>query len=244
MLAIRGEQLTKYYRNRKVLDVSRLNIVSGTITAIVGPNGAGKSTLLRLLSLVEPPTSGKLEIFGSQPKKQKDRLHFRRQMAIVFQQPLLFSGTVEQNLTLGLSWRRIPFKIISERVNEALDWFLIRDLRKAKVSDLSQGQLQRVSLARALTLRPRILFLDEPFSNLDNLIKDKLFLLLPKLLKRYKITTVYVSHDLEEVSYFADQVLGLAKGRLKSNDSQGNLWSSQGAKVNGAKDVWSTSNFG
>ena len=133
--------------------------------AILGPNGAGKTTLFRLLALLERPDAGWMAYFGRRVGIRD--LAARRRTAAVFQRPLLFQGTVTENVGFGLRFRRLSRKEVRAKVRATLDLMGISGLADADMRTLSGGEMQRVALARALVLEPEILFLDEPTSNLD-----------------------------------------------------------------------------
>ena len=147
---------------RDVLNVNSLDIKRGETLAIVGPNGAGKSTLLLALARLLPTARGEI-LFNSKPLKQWDELEYRRKISFVFQSPLLLDMTVEQNIALGLKFRGVSKEETHERVGRRIKQLGIELLSKRRASQLSGGEAQRVSLARAFVLEPELLLLDEPF---------------------------------------------------------------------------------
>ena len=148
---------------RDVLKIDSLNIEHGETLAVVGPNGAGKSTLLLALARLLKPSDGGVIFNGSQVARLDD-LEYRRKISFVFQDPLLLDMTVEQNIALGLKFRDTPKEEIHARVWKWIRQLGIETLAKRRASQLSGGEAQRVSLARAFVLEPELLLLDEPFA--------------------------------------------------------------------------------
>ena len=211
-LALEAWQLAKSYAGRKVIDVEHLAIEEGRVLAVLGPNGAGKSTLFRLLSLIEAPDSGRIEHFG-RPVKSGD-LGARRRTATVFQRPLLMQGSVRENVAFGLKLRRVARADRREKVAQALDLMGIAAFADADVKTLSGGELQRVSIARALVLEPEILFLDEPTSNLDGGVRRRFREDLREVVGRLGVTVVLITHDQNEALSLAHRVAVLREGRV------------------------------
>lgn len=208
------KNLTLRRNGMDILDVKELSIHKGELFVIIGPNGAGKSTLLRLLDLIERPTSGEIIIGGKKIDNSSDKLAFRRKMAMVFQDSLLFSTSVSENVAYGLKVRKRPRAEIAEKVNSILTELNVPHLANRKSSELSGGEAQRVSLARALVLEPEIFFLDEPFTSLDPPTREKLRIDLENLIRREKLTTVYVTHDRTEALMLADRMAVMIEGRV------------------------------
>ena len=213
-LELRG--LTKRYpgADRDALRNVSLRVEAGEIVGLVGGSGAGKSTLLRLIAGLETPTSGAILIGGrvvydgtrSVPPE-------RRGVGLVFQDYALFPHlTVEANVGFGL--HRMPRGRRRDRVREVLELVGLTDLAGRYPHQLSGGQQQRVALARALAPEPSVLLLDEPFSNLDALLKPALRDELGRILRRAGTTTLVVVHDQEDVVSLADRVAILRDGGL------------------------------
>lgn len=220
-------ELEVRYGRRRVLSVERLAVLSGETLAIVGPNGAGKSTLLRVLALLEPPTAGAI-CYEAAPVRYDaaSLLDLRRRMATVFQAPLLCDTTVFKNIALGLRFRGLSRAAITERVTRWAEKLGISRLLQQSAKSLSGGEAQRVSLARAFVLDPEVLFLDEPFSALDQPTREALVADLLRLLRASKITTVFVTHDRNEALQFGDRVAVVMGGRLAQIDSAERVFSS------------------
>lgn len=212
---IRIEKLEYEVPNRKILSIPELVIEKGITYGIMGPNGAGKSTLLKLLCLLDSPTKGEFYFNGEKISSQNVTLEQRRNIAIALQQSLLLDTTVFQNIALGLKIRKVPRKIIKEKVEYWLEKFNISHLATKHAYQLSGGEAQRVNLARAMILEPKILCLDEPFSALDFPTKMRLIQDFKSIVKTTGTTTIFVSHDLLEVRHLTDQLFILINGEIE-----------------------------
>jgi tungstate transport system ATP-binding protein len=201
------------YGEATILEVPFLSVNASEILAIIGPNGAGKSTLLRVMGLLERPTRGKV-LFQGREVDPRSGLAFRRRTASVFQQALLLNASVYENAALGLKLRGLDRRSIEQRVLRWLERLGIADLARRPARTLSGGEAQRTSLARALALDPELLLLDEPFSALDHPTREELLLDLQTILQETGVATVFVTHDRNEASVFADRVGVLIGGRL------------------------------
>lgn len=204
--------------NKEIIDIDRFSLYDGEVVALVGPNGAGKTSLLLTLALLQQPTRGELSYFG-RPLKRKEILSLRRQMAVVFQEPLLMDTTVIGNLLTGLKIRGIAGKEALSRSEEWLERLGILPLAHQPALHLSGGEAQRVNLARAFALQPRLLFMDEPFSALDYPTRNQLLDDISIILKETGITTLLVTHDLSEIPALAGRVAVLLGGRIIQNGS-------------------------
>jgi len=209
------KDLVKAYRGHVALDVSELTFTAGRIYAVVGPNGAGKTTLLRILALVERPSSGKLVVAGHDIGQDRDGIYaLRKRVTLVFQQPLLFGTTVERNVDYGLRARGFPRSARKERVAECLRLVGLEGFEKRKAATLSGGETQRVALARAAALRPEAILLDEPTSSVDEASVSFIEDLMLQLNRKHGTTVIFSTHDLSQAYCVADEVVGLAGGRL------------------------------
>lgn len=201
-------------RSKSILRVDELRLAEGGIAGVIGPNGAGKTTLLKIMAFLEPPTAGTLTYRGQAVDLRAVPLHIRRSMATVFQQSLLLDMSVRQNVALGLAFRGVAKKERYELVDEWLHRFHVDHLAHRHAHTLSGGEAQRVSLARALVLKPDILFLDEPFAALDFPTKVALMEDLKKALQGTGTTTLFVSHDLMEVRFMTDRLIVMVGGEV------------------------------
>ena len=207
---------------RDVLRIDALDIARGETLTVVGPNGAGKSTLLLALAHLLKPARGEIR-FDSKSLKDLDELAYRRKISFVFQAPLLMDMTVEQNVALGLKFRGISKEETHQRVGRWILGLGIDSLSKRRASQLSGGEAQRVSLARALVLDPELLLLDEPFAALDPPTHARLLEDLAKILKDHHRTAVFVTHNLKEAAQVGDQVAVIADGMLRQVGTAGQI---------------------
>ena len=199
---------------RDVLRVDALDIKRGETLAIVGPNGAGKSTLLLALAHLLPTARGEIA-FNGKPLQQWDELEYRRKISFVFQSPLLLDMTVEQNIALGLKFRGVSKEETHERVSRRIKQLGIESLSKRRASQLSGGEAQRVSLARAFVLEPELLLLDEPFAALDPPTRKKLIDDLSALLAEDQRMAVFVTHNLNEAAQFSQRIAVIVDGAVR-----------------------------
>lgn len=199
---------------RDALVVDALDVRRGEVLAVVGPNGAGKSTLLLALARLLRPARGEI-LFEGRSLEQWNDVEYRRRLSIVLQDPLLVSGSVFDNVSLGLRFRGPAKAEIRERVVCWLERLEISHLAARSVNQLSGGEAQRVSLARAFILEPELLLLDEPFAALDPATRSKLLDDLARLLKDNRRTVVFVTHDLKEAAQFGDRVAVMIAGALR-----------------------------
>ncbi len=216
LLSIEG--LKHAYGGRQVLDVDRLEIGEGEILAVVGPNGSGKSTLLRLIDLLEKPLAGELTFWnGARLSRmtRRDKKELSRQMAMIFQEPLLFKRSVRANVAYGLKVRRVPKEERDRRVGEMLQRLDLQELAERDAMTLSGGEAQKVTLGRAMVLRPRLLLMDEPLASLDVPASKALREDISRLVREMGVTAVYVTHDHHEVLEIADSLAVMLDGKLQ-----------------------------
>lgn len=206
---INVKNLTFQYENAKSPTLKDLSfsLVERQILVVVGPSGGGKSTLLRLLAGLEEPSDGEIQIDS---KIMVDKNTFvpaeKRGIGMLFQDYALFPHlTVEKNIAFGL--HGFPRKQRKEKVKKMLQLIDLDEYGNRYPHELSGGQQQRVALARALAPAPKVLFLDEPFSNLDTDLLVKVREELFSIVKKAGITTIMVSHNPEDAKVFADQVI-------------------------------------
>ncbi|MEI7845681.1 MAG: ABC transporter ATP-binding protein [Chloroflexota bacterium] len=205
--------LLVYREKRLVLEIENLSIQKGEVLAIVVPNGTGKSSLLLSLARLLKPGSGSIFWEGVSLQEQNS-LSYRRRIALVLQEPLLLDLPVYNNVALGLHYRGLPASQIDERVLRWLKRLGIESLSNRPGSQLSGGEAQRVSLARAFAINPELLLLDEPFSALDAPTRLRLLDDLKLILTEIGTTTIFVTHDLKEAARLSTRVVVMLDGRI------------------------------
>lgn len=210
---------------KTVLQVEYLIIQEGEVLAVVGPNGAGKSTLLLTLARLIKPERGEILFNGNNHAAETDTA-YRRRLAFVMQEPLLFDTSVFDNVASGLRFRGIGKDVILRKVPIWLDRLGVGHLSKRRAGELSGGEAQRVSLARALVLDPQLLLLDEPFSSLDPPTRSALIKDLGPLLVETSTTTIFVTHDLSEVQHFAERIAVILDHRLRQTGKTSDVFAS------------------
>ena len=203
------------HRNgEQVLQVDHLEVHNGEILAVIGPNGAGKSTLLLALTLLLKPSQGQVLMDGRKITG-KDDLSYRRKIALVLQDPLLMDTSVYNNVASGMRFRGVSKKEIMIQVRYWLARLGISHLADRPSRQLSGGEAQRVSLARALVLDPRVLLLDEPFRALDAPTRTKIVEDFHALLADTDMTAVFVTHNMDEALLLGDRVAVILEGGLR-----------------------------
>lgn len=215
LLEVNDLQVTR--GNRRILDIEELVIRDGETLAIVGPNGAGKSTLLLALAGLLRPDEGTF-LFRDRPVVPVRELAYRRTIGLVLPAPLLLSTSVFGNVAAGLRFRGVGAVEIRDRVDHWLDRLAIAHLRDRPASQLSSGEAQRTSLARALVLDPQLLLLDEPFVALDSGTRARLLEDFEQLRTEVPATRVLVTHHLHEAVRLGDRLAVLLGGRIRQCD--------------------------
>lgn len=205
--------VTKRYGQVTAVDSVSLAVKPGSFTTLLGPSGCGKTTLLRIIAGFIDSDAGDTLING---RSQRGLPAFKRSAALVFQDFALFPHlTVAQNIGYGLRYQQIDRAAARKRVQETLD-FLQLDTQSARFPhELSGGQQQRVALGRALAIRPQVLLMDEPLSNLDARLRVRVRAELKSIQRQLGITTIYVTHDQEEALALSDEVAVMTAGRIR-----------------------------
>lgn len=218
------ENVTKKYGDLVVLDNINLTINYGEFVSIVGPSGAGKSTLIRLLICEEKPTSGRIFVteFDITNLTPFQIPFYRRHIGVVFQDyKLLPEKTVYENVAYALEVAGRPAKEIKNRVPRILELTSLLDKKNNFPHELSGGEMQRVSLARALVHQPKLLIADEPTGNLDPINAWEIIQLLLKI-NASGTTVLLATHNREIVDSLQKRVITLNKGKIVKDQSKGN----------------------
>src|SRR6266545_3495844 len=220
--ALAVEGLVKAFGGAPVLDGVRLRVPSGKVVALLGPSGCGKTTLLRCIAGLERPDAGEVRLAGRLLCGPGELVPpERRRIGMVFQDGALFPHlSVAGNVAYGL--RREQRR--NGRVEEALALVDLAGFGARAPASLSGGQQQRVALARALVTHPTALLLDEPFSNLDTLLRVQIRAEVQRLLADLGVTAVFVTHDQEEAFVVGDEVAVMLGGRIVQQTTPAELY--------------------
>jgi len=221
-LGIEITDLHLSFGDTKVLEGINLTIPPGEFFAFLGPSGSGKSTLLRAIAGFGPDPRGSIKIGDRDVTKLPP---WKREVGMVFQNYALWPHmTVAKNVAFGLEERRLSRSEIKQRVGEALELVGLTELSERRPSALSGGQQQRVALARTVVVRPKVLLLDEPLSNLDANLRVKMRRDILDLQQKLGLTTIFVTHDQEEANTTASRMAVLDKGILQQVGSPMDLY--------------------
>lgn len=200
------------FGSTEVLNDIDFTINDGEFFTLLGPSGCGKTTILRILAGFIKPTQGQVflgkdDITDLEPEK--------RHIGTVFQNYALFPHmTVGDNVRYGLKLQKQKNNVIDEKSKFYLDLVNMYDLRDRKIGELSGGQQQRVAVARSLAIEPKVLLLDEPMSNLDAVLRDKMRDEIRAIQQKLNITTLFITHDQKEALSISDKVAVLDKGKI------------------------------
>ncbi|HCM46972.1 MAG TPA: ABC transporter ATP-binding protein [Colwellia sp.] len=218
------QQLSVVLQDKVILSALDLSLNEGDILGLVGASGCGKTTLLNAIAGFSKPTTGKIVVDGHLlscnglnndehcvPAEQ-------RQVGMIFQDYALFPHlTVKENIAFGISKLKKIAQL--EQIDHLLAILKLTDHSDSYIHQLSGGQQQRVAIARALAPQPKLLLLDEPFSNIDARLRHELMVEIRQLLKQFKTTAIFVTHNKDEVFTFADKMAVMAQGRLLQFDA-------------------------
>ena len=200
------------FGKEKILNGLNLEIEKGSVVAITGESGSGKTSLLRVICGLESPSNG--EIILDTQTLFNDKISVpteKRNIGLVIQEKVLFPHLdVRKNIEFGISKKNSK----EDLSNEIMEKLNISDLAKKYPHELSGGESQRVALGRSIIMTPKVLMLDEPFTGLDKKLKTKIYPVIKSILQDNKITSLMVTHDLNEVRALADKCFNLQSGKL------------------------------
>lgn len=203
--------IDKHYDNNQVLDKVNLQIREGEFFTFLGPSGCGKTTLLRIIAGFVQPEQGQVFFNGKDITNMEPE---NRNIGMVFQNYALFPFmTVFENVAYGLRMQKEKKQVIAEKVGDALKLVNLEGYEKRSVSELSGGEQQRVALARSLVMQPKLLLLDEPLSNLDARLRDRMRMELKAIQSQLGITTIFVTHDQTEALSMSDRIAVFERGQ-------------------------------
>ena len=221
-MKITTENLTKHYGATVAVQDLSIELASGKLIALLGPSGCGKTTILNMFSGILPVTSGKILFDGKEVTNLPAQ---KREVGLVFQNYALYPHmSVLANICFPLEIKRIPKAERLVKATKMAEMVHIGDLLKRKPAELSGGQQQRVAIARALVKEPKLLLLDEPLSNLDAKLRLEMREEIRRIQRESQVTTIFVTHDQEEASSIADEVVLLKLGQLQQKASAHELY--------------------
>jgi tungstate transport system ATP-binding protein len=198
----------------RILEIPSFTLRENEFVSLIGPNGAGKSTLLLAIMGLIQSESGSVWHRGVEIQSGPSRLAFRRKIAMVLQEPLLFDSTVYENVASGLKIRGVGRSEIHDRVQNYLERFKLTDLARRSARKLSGGEARRVSLARAFAVEPELIFFDEPFANLDAPTRQSLTEDMDRIIRDKGIAAILVTHDQSEALRMSSRVVVLNGGKV------------------------------
>jgi ABC-type Fe3+/spermidine/putrescine transport system ATPase subunit len=225
---IEVENLEIHYGPVAAVGPVSFTVMPGQQVTLLGPSGCGKTTTLRAIAGLERPSSGTIRIGGQIMYSSAAGINVpaeKRGLSMVFQSYAIWPHmTVFENVAYGLRVRRKSKAEIEEKVTAALDLVQMGSYAGRHASQLSGGQQQRVALARACSFSPSVLLFDEPLSNLDAKLRGDMRIELRELQHRLGVTSVYVTHDLEEALAMSDRIVVMRRGHIEQNGSPGEIY--------------------
>ena len=211
----RLENLKRSHGSRTVLNIDKLEIGPNQIYTLIGPNGAGKTSLLKILSFLDKPSSGRVHFLDNKVSFEEKQLYvLRRQVVLLDQNPIMFTGSVWKNIEFGLQVRKVASKARRQRIEEALELVGMESFADYDAQGLSGGETKRVALARALVLQPEVLLCDEPTANVDNENQEIILKIIERINKERKGSIIFSTHYLSQGQRLADHTLLLQNGAL------------------------------
>ena len=211
LLLFRG--IEKTYAETNILRNVDISLYPGKCILLSGNNGSGKTTLLKIIAGLVAPSRAEIELSGKSHSWKSAIRSIRREIIYLHQQPYLLSGTVESNVSYGLRFTSLNRKQLRESVKEALEWAGLADVAKHQAKTLSGGVQQRVAFTRAWILKPKVLLLDEPMTNMDIESREQACDLL-KRMKSEGMSIVLTSHDMNIFDGLIDSHFSLSDGKL------------------------------
>lgn len=221
-LEVKG--ISKSYNGKRVLNSASFTLDRGKILCILGPSGCGKTTILNSIGGFIKVAEGDIILDGENITSLNPE---QRAVSTVFQSYGLFGHkTVIENVEYGLKFKKIPKSERRKKALEVLAAVGLNGYEKRHIGELSGGQQQRVALARSLVVNPRLILLDEPFSNLDENLKETMRQEIKRLVKHFNMTTILVTHDQEDAFTIADKVILMSEGNIVQDAHPTELYNS------------------
>ncbi len=226
MSKLQLKNISKSYGGNAVVDDLSLDLHEGELVTLLGPSGCGKTTTLRMIAGFIDLGAGSICVGGKEISGAGRTVPpEHRGMSMIFQSYAIWPNmTVAENVGFGLKVRNTPADEAKRRVSEMLDVVHLGALAHRYPAELSGGQQQRVALARAMVVRPEVLLLDEPLSNLDANLREEMAGEIRRLHDEFRFTTVYVTHDQSEAMTISDRIAVINLGKLEQIDTPWNLY--------------------
>ena len=224
--------VSRTFGNFTAVENFNLTLEEGELVSLLGPSGCGKTTTLRMIAGFMTPTTGTIELDGQVISSPTSSLPpEKRQMSMIFQSYAIWPNmTVAENVGFGLKVRKLNADEIRRRVSEILEVVQLGALRDRYPAELSGGQQQRVALARSIVVKPSVLLLDEPLSNLDANLREEMRFEIRRLHDEFRMTMVYVTHDQAEAMVTSDRIAVMNKGRVEQIDAPYALYGRPGTR--------------
>ena len=233
---LEARHLIRSFGAERVLRDVSFGVPAHQTLSILGPSGCGKTTLLKIIAGLETADAGTVVLDGEDLSHAPPQ---KRGIVYLYQEPLLFPHlNVSENVAFGLRLRKVEAGERKRRVAEMLADLELTEHAKKRPHQLSGGQRQRVAFGRAIIVNPRLLLLDEPFASLDVDIRAAMQRLFQRLAKRYRITSLFVTHDLKEALLVGDRMASLRDGRLKTYASKAAFIADPETGVQRELDFW------
>lgn len=221
-IQVRFHHITKKYGNNTVVNDAHFDVEAGEFFTLLGPSGCGKTTLLRMAAGFNSIEGGEI-FFGS--RRINDEPAHLRNIGMVFQSYAIFPHlTVAENVAYGLKARRLPAHQIAKEIREAMELVQIGPFADRMPTQMSGGQQQRIALARAIVIKPDLLLMDEPLSNLDAKLRVQMRIMIKRLQQKLGITTIYVTHDQEEALAVSDRIAVMKDGVIQQIDTPSRIY--------------------
>lgn len=219
---VKLEDFSKSFGKKEVIKGINLEVYENEFVTFLGSSGCGKTTMLRSISGLDRPTSGRVYIDGVDVTDLEPP---QRLVNTIFQNYALFPlMTIYDNIAFGLRMKKVPQDEIDKRVKEMLELVHLVGYENRYPRELSGGEQQRVSLARGLINKPKVLLLDEPLSALDLKLRKEMQIELKRLQRKLKITFIYVTHDQDEALSMSDRIAVVRNGKIEQIDTPNNIY--------------------
>ncbi len=228
--------ITKSYSTEPVLRDVSFTLREHEVLSVLGKSGSGKTTLLKILAGLEQEDSGVVTLSR---KRMNETPPNKRNIVYLYQEPLLFPHlNIFENVAFGLKIRKQPKAEIKSKVDEMLEEIGLSEHALKMPFQLSGGQRQRVSFARALVINPKVLLLDEPFGALDSETRSQMQQLFKRVSAKYRLTSLFITHDLKEALIMGDHIGKIEKGVFKKYDSPQDFYNDEASGVKAEAEFW------